>query len=462
MKREIINNIIEKLVIENKIENGTYIDTFNGMEVVNENINFKVTSIFATLANYANSTQGLEWASYGTENKNTGSKVVIHKNQDDGFSIYQDIPASEAYASIIEGMHHIAKDYSTEQLEMVLEGIETNSDITKIFLGRVKEYATLLIKNYLTSPSKKDRTGKLIGREVADMVTSDDEGNAVSFIDSQTSTSAGTRNAVIELFGGDYHDSRVDWIVDNLDSIFTKNQCEYLRDTKQKEMTKQDRSKIRKNMQNRLLKALEKEFGTINHRLISIRAEIRKIENILEAKDFVKALFNNVSPERETMGKATVVDDALAEFCSPTDIKKFIKANVFTLELIKPLRVALFKKLGDLIEAEERWENYNPEPLVGTELVKVYDGDEVVAMVTAKEKEKIYQASITSPCLIYKDNKKVEEVLIKLESKKNYEKSKGLWFSDMVNQNATKAVLEFEGYHKKKNKKNKIVSKVCA
>ena len=83
-------------------------------------------------------------------------------------------------------------------------------------------------------------------------------------------------------------------------------------------------------------------------------------------------------------------------------------------------------------------------------------------MVTAKEKEKIYQASITSPCLIYKDKKKVEEVLIKLESKKNYEKSKGLWFSDIVNQNATKAVLEFEGYHNKKNKKNKIVSKVCA
>lgn len=462
MKRETINNIVEKLVVENKIENGTYIDTFNGMEVVNENINFKVTSIFATLANYANATQGLEWASYGTENKNTGSKVLIHKTQEDGFGIYQDIPASEAYASIIEGMHHIAKDYSTEQLEMVLEGIETNSDITKIFLGRVKEYATLLIKNYLTSPSKKSRSGKLIGREVADIITSDDEGNAVSFIESQSSTNEGTRNAVIELFGGDYHDSRVDWIVDNLDSIFTKNQCEYLRGTKQKEMTKQDRSKIRKNMQNRLLKALEKEFGTINHRLISIRAEIRKIESILEAKDFVKALFNNVSPERETMGKATVVDDALAEFCSPTDIKKFMEENVFTPELIKPLRVALFKKLGDLIEAEERWENYNPEPLVGTELVKVYEGDEVVAMVTAKEKEKIYQASITSSCLIYKDKKKVEEVLIKLESKKNYEKSKGLWFSDIVNQNATKTVLEFEGYHNKKNKKNKIVSKVCA
>lgn len=462
MKKEIINNIIEKLVIESKTENGTYIDTFNGMEVVNENINFKAASIFATLANYANATQGLEWASYGTENKNTGSKIVIHKNQEDGFGIYQDIPASEAYASIIEAMHHIAKDYSIEQLETVLEGVETNSEVTKIFLGRVKEYATFLIKKYLTSSSKKDRNGKLIGREVADMVTSDDEGNVVSFIEGQSSTSAGTRDAVIELFGGDYHDSRVDWIVDNLDSIFTKNQCEYLRGTKQKEMTKQDKSKIRKNMQNRLLKALEKEFGTINHRLISLRAEIRKIESILEAKDFVKALFNNVSSERETMGKVTVVDEALAEFCSPTDMRKFRTADVITPELIKPLRVALFKKLGDLIEAEERWANYNPEPLVGTELVKVYDGDEVVAMVTAKEKEKIYQASITSPCLTYKDNKKVEEALIKLESKKNYEKSKGLWFSDIVNQNAVKSECEFEDYHKLKNKKNKRVNKVCA
>ena len=162
------------------------------------------------------------------------------------------------------------------------------------------------------------------------------------------------------------------------------------------------------------------------------------------------------------MGKATVVDEALAEFCSPTDMRKFRTADVITPELIKPLRVALFKKLGDLIEAEERWANYNPEPLVGTELVKVYDGDEVVAMVTAKEKEKIYQASITSPCLTYKDNKKVKEALIKLESKKNYEKSKGLWFSDMVNQNAVKSECEFEDYHKLKNKKNKRVNKVCA
>lgn len=461
MKREIINNIIEKLVVENKIENGTYIDTFNGIEVVNENINFKVTSIFATLANYANATQGLEWASYGTENKNIGSKVVIHKSQDDTFSIYQDIPASEAYASIIEGMHHIANNYSIEQLEMVLEGIETNSDITKIFLGRVKEYATFLIKNYLISPSKKDRGGKLIGREVTDMITSDNEGNAVSFIESQTSTSTGTRNAVIELFGGDYHDSRVDWIVDNLDSIFTKNQCEYLRGTKQKEMTKQDKSKIRKNMQNRLLKTYEKEFGTINHKLVSIRAEIRKIESILDAKDFVKALFNNVSSQKETLGKMTIADEVLAEFCSPTDMKKFLTANIKTPELIKPLRVALFKRLGDLIEAEIRWENYNPEPLVGTELVKVYEGDEVVAMVTAKEKEKIYQASITSPCLIYKDKKKVEEALIKLKAKKDYEKSKGLWFSDIVNQNSAKADLEFEGYYNKKTK-NKVINKVCA
>lgn len=462
MKREIINNIIERLVVENKIENGTYIDTFNGMEVTNENINFRATSIFATLANYANATQGLEWASYGTENKNTGSKVVIHKNQEDGFSIYQDIPASEAYASIIEGMHHISKDYSIEQLEMVLEGIGTDSVITKIFLGRVKEYATLLIKNYLTSPSKKDRSGKLIGREVADMVTSDDEGNAVSFIESQSSTTAGTRNAVIELFGGDYHDSRVDWIVDNLDSIFTKNQCEYLRGTKQKEMTKQDKSKIRKNMQNRLLKAYEKEFGTVNHKLISVRAEIRKIESILEAKDFVKALFNNVSSERETLGKMTIADEALAEFCSPTDMKKFLIADAKTPELIKPLRVALFKKLGELIKAEERWENYKPEPLVGTELVKVYEGDKVVAMVTAKEKEKIYQASITSAYLSYKNDKIVKDALTRLESKKNYEKSKGLWFSNIVNQNAVRAELEFEGYHNKKNKKNKVVHKVCA
>ena len=164
------------------------------------------------------------------------------------------------------------------------------------------------MKKYLTSSSKKDRNGKLIGREVADMVTSDDEGNVVSFIESQSSTSAGTRDAVIELFGGDYHDSRVDWIVDNLDSIFTKNQCEYLRGTKQKEMTKQDKSKIRKNMQNRLLKTYEKEFGTINHKLVSIRAEIRKIESILDAKDFVKALFNNVSSQKETLGKMTIAD----------------------------------------------------------------------------------------------------------------------------------------------------------
>ena len=226
-------------------------------------------------------------------------------------------------------------------------------------------------------------------------------------------------------------------------------------------MTKQDKSKIRKNMQNRLLKALEKEFGTINHRLISIRAEIRKIESILEAKDFVKALFNNVSPERETLEKMTVADEALAEFCSPTDMRKFRTADVITPELIKPLRIALFKKLGDLIEAEQRWENYNPEPLVGTQLVRVYEGDKVVAMVTAKEKEEIYQASIISPCLSYKSDKKVKEALIKLESKKNYEKSKGLWFSDMVNQNAVKSECEFEDYHKLKNKKNKRVNKVC-
>ena len=449
LRKEIVDKIILKLINEEKIYQGTYKDSQSGMIVINETINLKVNSIAKSLAAAANSTQGLEWSSYGSNNKNVSSMIKIHKKNDVTTSIYQDIPASEAYACIVESMYKISEEYTEQMLLDILDDVLKCSDLnTKLFLARVKEYSMLLIRQNLISWSKKNSKGKLIGREVADMIHQDDEGNEISFIESQTSTTAGTRDVVIELFGGDYHDSRVDWIVENLDSIFTKNQCEYLRGTKKKEMNSKDVYKIKKNMQKRLLNALEKEFGSINNRLISIRRDMKKIEKVLESENFIAAIFKNTSKKLVTEGKETIIDNALSEYCNPSDMKKFINADIKTHELCKPLRVALYKKLGDLIEAEEKWINYNPEPLKGTELVKVYNDDnEVVAMVTAKEKEKIYQESLIYECVSYKDDSVVQNAIMKLESKNKKYK---LWFSNLVT--LEKSEYEFEKYNKKEKK----------
>lgn len=420
-KQSIINEIIEVLIEEKRIETGTIVDSYNGMEFIDERITLVPTSIMRTLANQANTKHQLEWGSYDDKTMSTQEKL-------------RDIPASEAYASVYEAILVIAEEYEEEELEEIYNNLlykdkQVDNDLVAIFLAKTKTLAETYIKNYLISSTKKDRNGKIIGNtEYTDscLTTIDEQGNEVSFLDSKESIAKGTRSALVELFGDNSESALNTWFMDNHERILTKKQVQYIND--ELEINPQQAYSFRKGIEKRVLKALQEEFninGTNHDRLLKLYNDRKILEEVLESKDFVTAVSKRLSKEREYEGMATIIDEALAEYCELKETKAYRTAKIKTKEIIKPLRIALFKKLNEVNIAIEQWENFKPEKLEATTKV-------LSSGVSVKDMKKAYLESLKNPVVSYKDAKIYRMAINKSISAKNSSYPKEIWFSDIA------------------------------
>lgn len=420
-KQTIINEIVELLIEERRIETGTIVDGYNGMEYIDERITLVPNSIMRTLANQANTKHHLEWGSYNDKTMNNQEKL-------------RDIPASEAYASVYEAILVVAEDYDEDELEEIYNNLiyqdeQVDNSLVAIFMAKTKALAETYIKNYLISSTKKDRNGKIIGNtEYTDscLTTVDEQGNEVSFLDSKESTAKGTRSAMVELFGDNSESALNTWFMDNHERILTKKQVQYIND--ELEINAQQAYSFRKGIEKRVLKALQEEFninGANHDRLLKLYNERKILEEVLEAKDFETAISKRLSKEREYEGMATIVDEALAEYCDLKETKAYRTAKIKTKEVIKPLRVALFKKLNEVNLAIERWENFKPQKLEATTKI-------LSSGVSVKDMKKAYQESLKSPVVSYKDEKIYRMAINKAESAKNSSYPKEVWFSKIA------------------------------
>lgn len=420
-KQTIINEIIEVLIEEKRIETGTVVDSYNEMEFIEERITLVPNSIMRTLANQASSKHQLEWGSYNDRTMSTQEKL-------------RDIPASEAYASVYEAILVVAEEYEEDDLEEIYNNLiyqdeQVDNDLVAIFLAKTKALAENYIKNYLISSTKKDRNGKIIGNtEYTDscLTTIDEQGNEVSFLDSKESTTKGTRSAMVELFGDNSESALNTWFIENHERILTKKQVQYIND--ELEINAQQAYSFRKGIEKRVLKALQGEFninGANHDRLLKLYNERKILEEVLEAKDFESAVSKRLSKEREYEGMATIVDEALAEYCDIKETKAYKTAIIKTKEVIKPLRIALFKKLNEVNLAIEKWENFKPKKLEATTKV-------LSSGISVKDMKKAYQESLKSPVVIYKDDKVYRIALNKSISAKNSSYPKEVWFSEIA------------------------------
>lgn len=420
-KKVIIDNIIEVLIEERRVVTGTIVDSYNEMEFTDERITLVPNSIMRSLANQANAKHHLEWGSYEDKTMSTQEKL-------------RDIPASEAYASTYEAILVVAEEYEEEELEeiynnLIYEDEQVDNSLVAIFMAKTKALAETYIKNYLISSTKKDRTGKIIGNtEYTDscLTSLDEDGNEVSFLDSKESTAKGTRSAMVELFGDNSQSALNTWFIENHKRILTKKQVQYIND--ELDLIPQQAYSFRKGIEKRVLKALEEEFninGANHDRLLKLNSDRKILEEVLDAKDFEKAISSRLSKEREYEGLATVIDEALAEYCTCTETKAYRMAVVKTKEVIKPLRIALYKKLNEVNIAIEEWENFVPEKVEATTKV-------LKSGVSVKNMKKAYLESLKSPVVSYKDEKISRMAINKAISAKNSNYPKEVWFSEIA------------------------------
>ena len=416
-KVEILAEIAETLMTERKYEIGSYKDTENGLLVIEESITIQPKNLFKNLADEKNTKHEIEWASYGKGNKNRQL-------------IYTDIPASESYASIWESMLVIADEYTVEDLKIIAEYLKNNDDkqvdnsLVAIFISKTRALAGLLVKNYLIASAKKDRNGKIIGNTEVNFTALDNEENdmevpsgAGGFANKIASTAEGTRNPEIELFGDNEDTALKIWFFDNMENILTKKQIAFVKG--EVEVNKQQAYSFRKGIAKRITTALEKEFGINkgNHdRLIKLKREKKMLEELLDSMNFASELEKILSKEREYDGRINIVETALVEFCTLTETRNYKTASVKTKEVIKPLRIALYKQLNEIEIAIERWENYTPQEIVATER----NNSKVKAD---------YRKLLLSEVVCFIDNDLVDKSIKKVESIKRARYSKDIWFN---------------------------------
>lgn len=260
-------------------------------------------------------------------NKDLMAKAVAAARPKYSLEWPADIIRDEVYATVYESMEIIAKDMDIEEIKLD----------NPAFAGQVYNMTMLKLKEQLIPRSKRERTGAIIeSQEIAASQLGDNkDGQALTIED----ILAGQDINILMGAKKEKMNHFINWFDKNKKDILTKKQRDFLAG----EIHHKDPDKaraMRKRIAERVSKAYQEQYGEVSPRIAILIDNQKTIEDILEAKDFRDKLNNYLEED--------FIIDAITSHVSMNSMKKY-NSGSNAPEIIKEYRIALFKKLGEVI-----------------------------------------------------------------------------------------------------------------
>lgn len=245
----------------------------------------------------------------------------------------EDIIRDEVYATVYESMEIVAANMDIEELTL------DNSE----FMGQAYELSQLKLKERLIPRSKRERTGAVIGTTeivVSPIAETDSEGNTVNSpledllagnISANTDEEEERKNHFLR------------WFDANKSKALTKKQIDFV-DGGHIAEDKTNAYKMRKRIAERVSRAYDEQYGDVSPRIAVLKDQERILEEILDAKSF-RAAYDKYKDE-------DFIIDAIAEYVALDYLRAFNKGNN-NPETIRAMRIALYKRLGEVINMIE-------------------------------------------------------------------------------------------------------------
>lgn len=241
-----------------------------------------------------------------------------------------DIIRDEVYATVYESMEIIAANMDIEEISL------DNSE----FAGPVYNMTMLKLKGYLIPDSKKNK-GEVIGMQVmaASQLGLNNNGQALTIED----ILEGTDTYILMGAAEEKMNHFLKWFEANKSSILTKKQIQFLNGGHITE-DKTNAYKMRKRISERVSRAYNEQYGDVSPRIAILKDQERILEEILDAKSF-RAAYDKYKDE-------DFIIDAISEYVTLDYLRAFNKGNN-NPETIRAMRVALYKRLGEVINMIE-------------------------------------------------------------------------------------------------------------
>ena len=238
-----------------------------------------------------------------------------------------DIIRDETYASMYEVMLKISKDYTEDELNLILQDMHTrNLTITNQFFVSVYKLTVFKVKFEL-SGYRRCSSGLLPAKdylEYSDITLSDSPANNFGI-----HMNPEEADEDICFF--------IDWFNNNKETFLTTKQLQFIEDDST--INQKNHSQYRKRIYNATLQAYLKEFNTDDEKENELISQIKLIEKILEAEDFAAQLIKHRDKQ--------FILEAITSHVSMPTMQAFNKGSRET-SVIKEYRVSLFKKLSEL------------------------------------------------------------------------------------------------------------------
>lgn len=241
-----------------------------------------------------------------------------------------DIIRDEVYATVYESMDIIAANMDIEEISL---------DNPK-FSGPVYNMTMLKLKGYLIPDSKKNK-GEVIGMQViaASQLGLNNNGQALTIED----ILEGTDTYILMGAAEEKMNHFLKWFEANKSSILTKKQIQFLNGGHITE-DKTNAYKMRKRISERVSRAYNEQYGDVSPRIAILKDQERILEEILDAKSF-RAAYDKYKDE-------DFIIDAISEYVTLDYLRAFNKGNN-NPDTIRAMRVALYKRLGEVINMIE-------------------------------------------------------------------------------------------------------------
>lgn len=271
-----------------------------------------------------NATEESQTIKFKHYNKEIVSTVLAAARPKYSLEWNADIIRDEVYATVYESMAIIAADMDIDEITLS----------NKSFTGKVYNMAMLKLKSRLSDRTKESKDG------IIEFNTVLGGKNGLFSKDGQAISLEELLNPTAQVLNDEEKMNHfLKWFEANKSKILTKKQIQFL-DGGHIAEDKTNAYKMRKRISERVSRAYSEQYGDVSPRIANLMDQEQILEDILDTKDF-RAAYDKYKDE-------DFIIDAISEYVALDYLKDFNKGkNDF--DTIRAMRVALYKKLGEVI-----------------------------------------------------------------------------------------------------------------
>ncbi len=241
-----------------------------------------------------------------------------------------DIIRDEVYATVYESMEIISRNLDIEDINLS----------NPVFTGAVYNMTMLKLKSRLTNRTKETKNGLIEMNEMAaSQLGTNEDGQALTIED----ILAGADIFVLMGSKEEKMNHFLKWFNNNKSKILTKKQISFIEGGHIAE-DRTNAYRMRKRIADRVSNAYQEQYGEVSPRVANLMDQERIITEILEAKSF-RTAYDKYKDE-------DFIIDAITEYVALENLKSFNKENN-NQDTIKAMRVALYRRLGEIISMLE-------------------------------------------------------------------------------------------------------------